>query len=321
MIAQTYWLYSTVAVIFMSILIALDLIVLVANALSLRKLPPSSFLIFWLCFCGAGTALNPLIIASTHLARDNLAFNNRQCQIHGFFTLVFALMSLCLCTGLTLFRYLVVVWEVNLFPQLAPVILAITIVTCSIVAGLPFLLNTADTTYVMLSTQILCTVAWYDPSFQVKLVGWVCVSVLTIPIFFIGFAYASIYRRFYLSMQITEVALVSVRTVSSSNLGANASTSKVNKTEQQILAAKTDRERQQTLLMESIALVTVFLIGWAPYFCAVLYELSTARSVSEQFEFFAQLAITTNNTLNPILALVFDHTLRGNVKKMLRIER
>ncbi|KAJ3242243.1 hypothetical protein HDU78_001445 [Chytriomyces hyalinus] len=77
---------------------------------------------------------------------------------------------------------------------------------------------------------------------------------------------------------------------------------------------RTEEETKQiALLMQSIAIVGLFLIGWTPYLSMGLYEIVTGTKVHPDFEFTAEMFASMNDSLNPVLAMVFDDKIRGNV--------
>ncbi|KAJ3250568.1 hypothetical protein HDU77_006555 [Chytriomyces hyalinus] len=74
-----------------------------------------------------------------------------------------------------------------------------------------------------------------------------------------------------------------------------------------------DETKQIHLLMQSIAIVTLFLMGWTPYLSMGLYEIVTGTKVHLHFEFAAEIFVAINDLLNPVVVMVFDDNMRRNV--------
>ncbi|KAI8838492.1 hypothetical protein BJ741DRAFT_681397 [Chytriomyces cf. hyalinus JEL632] len=65
--------------------------------------------------------------------------------------------------------------------------------------------------------------------------------------------------------------------------------------------------------MQIIAIVTLFLMGWTSYLSRGVYEIVTGTTVHLHFEFAAEVFVTINDLLNPVVVMVFDDNMRRNV--------
>ncbi|KAJ3250567.1 hypothetical protein HDU77_006554 [Chytriomyces hyalinus] len=74
-----------------------------------------------------------------------------------------------------------------------------------------------------------------------------------------------------------------------------------------------DEAKQIALLMQSIAIVGLFLMGWTPYLSMGLYEIVTGTKVPLHFEFTAEIFVSINDLLNPVVVMIFDDNMRRNV--------
>ncbi|TPX71639.1 hypothetical protein CcCBS67573_g06093 [Chytriomyces confervae] len=347
------WTYSAVAAAMVSIGILINLVVIVPNLWRVRNLTPSSLLIVCLCCSDSLMLSNSLAITATHLRRGDLEYSPIICQIHGFLTAFGALWSLGLCTGLTLFRYNIIVREIAVSHQYAHAYLASSAAFCALVAGLAFIFNAGDRIYVMHQTHVTCTVAWSNTDTTSRAIGWICAAVLLIPVSSIGFAYIRIYSEvsevfgaYRASSVVTRdnlsgkekgsnavsqdskhqesqrpsnipISLIKVTndtngTADNMNLSVNEDAQRLSKTLKKRKRTK-DETKQMALLMQSIAIVTLFLIGWTPYLCMGVYEMLTGTEVHPHYEFTAEIFVSMNDLLNPVVVMIFDDNIRRNV--------
>ncbi|KAJ3253060.1 hypothetical protein HDU77_004747 [Chytriomyces hyalinus] len=73
-----------------------------------------------------------------------------------------------------------------------------------------------------------------------------------------------------------------------------------------------EETRQMGLLVQSVAIVSLFVIGWTPYYVMAFYEFLTNAEASLAFEFAAEMALALQDVLNPIVVLIFDDKIRQN---------
>ncbi|KAI8834216.1 hypothetical protein BJ741DRAFT_246193 [Chytriomyces cf. hyalinus JEL632] len=349
------WTYSTTTTTVASIGIMINLLVIIPNLWRVRSLTPSSLLIVCLCCSDSLLLSNYLTLAATHLRRDDLEYNPIICQIHGFLITFGALWSLGLCTGLTLFRYIIIIRKKSVSHQFGHAYLLGTAAFCALVAGLPFICSAGDRIYIMHQTHINCTVAWFNTDITTRVVSWICVSVLLIPVSSMGVAYIRIYSEvskvfgaYRASSVVTGDDLSGNQPRGSktanqdskhqeghrpSNVSSNQAkvTNDTSGTVDNIRKPSVDEESQRppkmlkkrkrteeetkqiALLMQSIAIVGLFLIGWTPYLSMGLYELLTGTKAHPDFEFAAEMFVSMNDLLNPVVVIVFDDKIRRNV--------
>ncbi|TPX68973.1 hypothetical protein CcCBS67573_g06998 [Chytriomyces confervae] len=338
------WTYSTITTVIAFIGILLNLILIVPNVWRARSLTPSSLLI--VCLCCSDTLLlsNCLSLAATHLRRGDLEYNPIICQIHGFLITFCSLLSLGLCTGLTLFRYIIIVRKTPVLLQCAHAYLAGSAAFCALIAGLPFICNAGERIYIMAQTHMNCTVAWSNTDTTSRVISWICMSIIIIPVSCMGFAYTQIYSEvskvfgaFRKSFAVAGDNLSgdqqrgSKTTNPDSNHQGGYHPSKISTNPENFRKPSFDEKaqrppkmlnkrkrteeeaKQMALLMQSIAIVGLFLIGWTPYLSMGLYEIVTGTKVHPDFEFAAEMFASMNNSLNPVVAMVFDDKIRGNV--------
>ncbi|KAJ3400767.1 hypothetical protein HDU80_006621 [Chytriomyces hyalinus] len=287
---------------------------------------------------------NVLRLAATHLRRGDLEYNPIICQIHGFLITFCSLLSLGLCTGLTLFRYIIIVRKTPVLLQCAHAYLAGSAAFCALIAGLPFICNAGERIYIMAQTHMNCTVAWSNTDTTSRVISWICMSIIIIPVSCMGFAYTQIYSEvskvfgaFRKSFAVAGDNLSgdqqrgSKTTNPDSNHQGGYHPSKISTNPENFRKPSFDEEahrppkmlkkrkrteeetKQMALLMQSIAIVGLFLIGWTPYLSMGLYEIVTGTKVHPDFEFAAEMFASMNNSLNPVVAMVFDDKIRGNV--------
>ncbi|KAJ3243235.1 hypothetical protein HDU78_000695 [Chytriomyces hyalinus] len=349
------WAYSTTTTVIDSIGTLFNLILIVPNLWRVRSLTPSSLLIVCLCCSDALLLSNCLTLAATHLRRGDVEYDPIICQIHGFLITFCSLWSLGLCTGLTLFRYIIIIRKTSVSHQYAYMYLAGSAAFCAITAGLPFILSAGDRIYLMAQTHMNCTVAWSNTDTTTRVISWICMSVIIIPVSSMGFAYIRIYSEvskvfgaFRKSFAVAgddfsgdqERGSKTLHQDSKHQEGHHPSkistnpgkeTNDINDTLENVRKPSFDKEghrlpkmlknrkrteeetKQIALLMQSIAIVGLFMIGWTPYLSMGLYEIVTGTKVHPDYEFAAEMFASMNDSLNPVVVMVFDDKIRSNV--------
>ncbi|KAI8845821.1 hypothetical protein BJ741DRAFT_585898 [Chytriomyces cf. hyalinus JEL632] len=341
--------YLTVAVAVLSISLPLNLVVLFANVFHLRKLAPSSVLIFSLCLSDALCIGNVLVVCATNLSTSSLNYDKAACQIHGLFTTFSALMSLFIVSGLTLFRYLVIVKQVRLKPLFAVQYLLVAAVLSGITAMLPYVYNMASVLYVLEPSGLHCGVAWYsrDPrNMAIAIASSVGVAGAVAGILY---AYLRIYQKaaytfreykhtFVLSdhelqqhqqhqqrqqpgtSKNTQIPSVPLK----SNAMAEASSTPLeqpwNGPNEPVLPTAAmdfeEEQKQKLLLVQSIAIVCVFGFGWTPYMSWVVVQVWMGEPTSQVFEVVSGFCVLLNVLLNPVVAVAFDAEIRSNLLQL-----
>ncbi|KAI8617444.1 hypothetical protein BC830DRAFT_1227584 [Chytriomyces sp. MP71] len=82
-----------------------------------------------------------------------------------------------------------------------------------------------------------------------------------------------------------------------------------------------DDEKQMALLVQSLVVVCVFVVGWTPYLLFALIEILTGEKGNRPFEFAAEMFVSLQDGLNPLIVLVFDKKMRRNVFRTLGISQ
>ncbi|KAJ3262727.1 hypothetical protein HDU77_000169 [Chytriomyces hyalinus] len=332
--------YLTVAVAVISISLPLNLVVLFANVFHLRKLAPSSVLIFSLCLSDTLCIGNVLVVCAANLSTSSLNYDKAACQIHGLFTTFSAQMSLFIVSGLTLFRYLVIVKQVRLKPMFAVQYLLVAALLSGITAMLPYLYDMASVLYVMEPTGLHCGVAWYnrDPRNIAIAIAW-SVGVAG-AVAGILYAYLRIYQKaaytfreykhtFVLSdheqqqpgtSKNTQIPSVPLKSSALAEASSTPVEQPWNGPNGPVLPTAVmdleEEQKQKMLLVQSIAIVCVFGFGWTPYMSWVVAQVWMGEPTSEVFEVVAGFCVLLNVLLNPVVAVAFDAEIRSNVLQL-----
>ncbi|KAI8614693.1 hypothetical protein BC830DRAFT_1126247 [Chytriomyces sp. MP71] len=305
-LSETTRAYFIEGLIQVPISLILNLIVIYGNALHLRKLAPSSFLIYWICVCDATINAISLYIMVQQYSAGSLGIEATLCQTLAFFTTLCGCSSIGLCAGLTFFRYLIVVREWNLSSKFVHCYVLTVFFLPSALLSIPFILHSENVTYGLSISNTMCAIQWQDTQLESKIVAWCCIILLSIPLSFIGFAYASIYWKTNKSVEEMKVSGV-MRVVST------ASRSEYETRGPPELERTTKNETTCLLLLQSIALVSVFVIGWGPYMGNVLYQAITHNQLPPVWDYITEMIVVVMHAVNPILALVFDVEMRKHV--------
>ncbi|KAJ3221931.1 hypothetical protein HDU81_010230 [Chytriomyces hyalinus] len=190
-----------------------------------------------------------------------------------------------------------------------------------IVAGLPFLLGSQDVSYIMQPSGDDCTPRWHMRDPKTLAMSIACIIILAVPLAGMGFAYYQIYRKVSTTFEaFKEVSICSYESCSQSN--PDRFSLPMRSDSKQLTSSSLPRtkgtkseeeEKQMQLLIQSLALVAVFVIGWAPYFVFAVTEVMTGIPQAMEFEFATDFIAQLNFVANPIVILVFDKDIRRNV--------
>ncbi|KAJ3237523.1 hypothetical protein HDU81_009337 [Chytriomyces hyalinus] len=241
---------------------------------SLRKIAPSSFLVFWLCLFDVFAIGNNLYITIHALVEGGIDANPSWCQVHAFISVFGNLTSLLLCFGLTLFRYLIVVQQITPPNYFASFYLRGILCLTALIAALPFMLHTTHT-YILRPSSIYCGVQWSQHDTKSGALIWSCFSIISLTLGFIVFAYAAMIGKvrgvFSMVKEITRESVVTpseqgdVRNgKDSKSLTEGSFTSTGRRTLGKREKTCTD-PRQAQLIKQSMMVVGAFLTGWTPY--------------------------------------------------------
>ncbi|KAI8613994.1 hypothetical protein BC830DRAFT_1110035 [Chytriomyces sp. MP71] len=224
-----------------------------------------------------------------------------------------AVASINQVTGLTAFRFLVIMHDAIIKKTYAILFTAISFTISAIVVFIPFLMKSEDRSFGLHPTHLTCTIVWYSHDPATRIVTAVCVIVLAIPISFIGYAYFSIYRRVSRSINTLK------ETVTSRHPHNSESTSTATALENgRTVVLHEDEARKSKLLVQSIAVVLVMLLGWGPYFILGLWELVASVPVPLKYEYAAEIMVQMNAAINPVVIFIFDNEIRANLIYCLR---
>ncbi|KAJ3265050.1 hypothetical protein HDU77_006685 [Chytriomyces hyalinus] len=321
--------YSWSKAIINSIAIALNFVLILSNARALRELPHTSVIIFTLCCSDCLTMINGWVLTTTHLIRNSLEYDTKICQIHAVLITAGCLTSLSLCSGLTFLRYKMIVESQKVTTKFVIAYISTVTFASFIVAALPFLLGSQDISFMMQPSGDNCTPRWHarDPPTLVMSVA--CIITLAIPLSGMGYAYYQIYRK--VSTTFEAFKGVSICSYESYSQSAPDRVSVPMKSDSKQLTGSSltrtkgrkseEEEKQMQLLIQSLALVAVFVLGWAPYFVFSMMEVLSGVPQAMEFEFAADFIAQLNFVANPIVILVFDKDIRNNVLRKKKIER
>ncbi|KAJ3219330.1 hypothetical protein HDU81_000333, partial [Chytriomyces hyalinus] len=265
--------------------------------------------------------INGWIITTTHITRNCLEYDKRLCQIHAVLTVAGCLIPVSVCSGLTFLRYKMIVKSQKVTTKFVVAYISIVTFASFIAAGSPFLLGSQDASYLMQPSGDDCTPRWYGRDPPTLVIILTCFVVLGVPLVGMGCAYYKIYRK----VSTTFEAFKGASTYSyESSLQSLPDRKSVLKTSESRKLAKfalprpketksEEEEKQMKLLIQSLAIVGVFEVGWAPYFMFEITEIFSGVPQATEFEFAADFVMQLNFAANPIVIFVFDEEIRNNV--------
>jgi hypothetical protein len=276
-----------------------------------QKVSANLLLTLSLCVADLYFISSVLIFGFINISNGGWATGQLGCAIDAFIVL-----SSCFCSILTLWtatleRYFQVVHSKDLTKRRAWVsVLGLWLVSF-IIGGLPLITNTSQTTYGLQSTNLLCNFAWWNNS-----LAQIVMHILSFVTLFgclsaICFCYIGIFLKFRATM----------RHVQAKELITQSFMIKTAKSESS-QATKSDREsifspKEVRLLIKSIVLTCTYIIGWTPYMIKIIVEIATEKQVPSEWEFFCQMCVLTNSTMNSFLMIFLDARVRENVSTLL----
>ncbi|KAJ3265042.1 hypothetical protein HDU77_006677 [Chytriomyces hyalinus] len=336
----THTTYSAISVSTMGLSLIINSAIVLTNIPFLGKLPSSSFLIVFLCFGDCLTTSNIVALTMTHLIKNTLEYDAQTCQIQAVFITFGAILSLGLCGGLTLFRYLVIVQGIDITKKFAVGYVLWTSVLSAVFCSLPFMLGSQQASYAMHPSGINCTGVWHSRDPRAMIITILCPMILVVLLCGIMFAYFRIYQTVSTNYEAFKgVEVMSNHGLHDTNLSSvkDRSGSNINRPsvlERAAMPSTTDTEngsrslkrgglakisrgleeaKQLRLLTQTIVVVTVFVVGWTPYFVYIMMELISGEYAPTVFEFAADIFVAIADFTNPIVVLVFDREIRGNL--------
>jgi hypothetical protein len=213
----------------------------------------------------------------------------------------FIVCSSCFCSILTLLfvtleRYLQVVHSQELSKSRAWKAIIGLWTLSFILGGLPLITNTFGVTYGLQSSNLLCVFSWWDVSPAQIVMHVTSFSAIGGCLTVMIFCYTNIFLKFRQT----------VRSVGS----ATKSDTQVSGTkEKEGLISK----KEMQLLIKSVVLTFTYVLGWSPYMIKIIVEIATQRRVPSEWEFFCQMCVLTNSTMNSFLMMLLDARIKQNV--------
>ncbi|KAI8609960.1 hypothetical protein BC830DRAFT_1148032, partial [Chytriomyces sp. MP71] len=185
---------------------------------------------------------------------------------------------------------------------------------CAFTTALPFILGSKNT-YGLHPSHVVCTVIWYSHDRSTQIVSWLAVVVLSVPLSGLWYAYLVIY--FQVAGVLKEAKRINMpsktpKVVEVKRMNQDISKTVREDTVQEEQARKYEK-KQHKLLIQSIAIVSVMLLGWGPYCIMVVVEIISGQPVSPAFEYIAETLVVLNELFNPIVVMMFDAEIRKNV--------
>ncbi|KAJ3389642.1 hypothetical protein HDU80_011445 [Chytriomyces hyalinus] len=118
-----------------------------------------------------------------------------------------SLASLLLCLGLTLFRYLVIIKKTKIRRVWAYLYVVLISAVAALASAMPFILGSQTWTYEMRPSNVYCAVAWYRHDPRTSALVYSALTIVTLPLAFIGYVYYCIYREISYIFEATRNAL------------------------------------------------------------------------------------------------------------------
>ncbi|KAJ3407549.1 hypothetical protein HDU80_008467 [Chytriomyces hyalinus] len=307
--------FSIVFLVIGNVAILFNYTIVLLNLKHAQQLAPSSFIILWLCFFDGTSILSNVIVTVQHLLRNNVSDDALSIQVHGALIVFAQCSSLLLCFGLTFFRYLVIVQNMQLSRYFATIYTSSVAVLSCLIAGIPFFLGTQNESYILRPSTVYCSPDWSLRNSDDVLLTWACFAAVFLPTSFVVYAYVAIMSTVRQSvLEVKSSQMIIGDTAGAA--GTDMETSEAGITVGEKIRPRPKMELQQdNLLKQSIIIVCAFLIGWTPYVICGFF--SGGIRASPFFDYAAAMCVTVYDVINPIIVYKYDRDIRANCIKQL----
>ncbi|KAJ3256038.1 hypothetical protein HDU77_003422 [Chytriomyces hyalinus] len=185
--------YTHLEAILMIPALLLNALIVLTSGAHVKRLCASSLFIYLLCLFDLLVLTTTAFMFSHQMIHFDEPYPFNWCKINASVSVFGCLMSLILCMGLTLFRYLTIVSQ-RAIPASFPVrFLAVAVVLSGLIACGPFFLQSDNTAFMLRQSGVYCAFDWTVSTIEVRGVCVLAVLIATIPIVFIAYAYLAIY--------------------------------------------------------------------------------------------------------------------------------
>ncbi|KAI8610064.1 hypothetical protein BC830DRAFT_1147428 [Chytriomyces sp. MP71] len=182
-----------------------------------------------------------------------------------------------------------------------------------LLATLPFSMGEAENILVLHPCGTYCIPDWTSRARSSLIMTAACVVVVSIPMGVILYAYTAIYLQFAHANQILSVELNnSVPSLTKETKEARPTMDR---------SFREARKKERKLLIQSIAIVSVFVLGYSPYYIMILYQAISGTQVHASIDFAAAAIAQLEEFFNPVVVLLFDDAIRYRCLKLLQIKR
>ncbi|KAJ3248478.1 hypothetical protein HDU78_000125 [Chytriomyces hyalinus] len=308
--------FSIVFLVIGNVAILFNYTIVLLNLKHAQQLAPSSFIILWLCFFDGTSIVSNIIVTVQHLLRNNVSDDALSIQVHGALIVFAQSSSLLLCFGLTFFRYLVIVQNMQLSRYFATIYTSSVAVLSCLIAGIPFFLGTQNESYIVRPSTVYCSPDWSLRNSNDVLLTWACFAAVFLPTSFVVYAYVAIMSTVRQSvLEVKSSQMIIGDTAGAA--GTDMDTSEAGITVGEKIRPRPKMELQQdNLLKQSIIIVCAFLIGWTPYVIMATYEFAGGIRASPFFDYAAAMCVTVYDVINPIIVYKYDRDIRANCIKV-----
>jgi hypothetical protein len=272
-----------------------------------QKVSANLLLTLSLCVADLYFISSVLIFGFINISQGGWATGQVGCAIDAFIVLSSCFCSIWTLMTATLERYFQVVRSKDLTKSRAWLSVIGLWLISFVIGGLPLITNTYQSTYGLQSTNLLCNFSWWNNSPAQYVMHFFSFGAIFGCLAVIIFCYAGIFLKFrktVRSVQAKELITQSFMTATAKTVGSESTKSE----KESIFSPKEVR-----LLIKSVVLTCTYVIGWTPYLIKIIVEIATEKRVPSEWEFFCQMCVLTNSTMNSFLMIFLDARVKENV--------
>ncbi|KAI8909230.1 hypothetical protein EDD86DRAFT_267863 [Gorgonomyces haynaldii] len=280
--------------------VLLSIIVVIATLRQQKS--AANVIVVTMCVSDLMMCLSISCITAYNLSQGRFALGKLGCFANAFIVISGCFLSLFSLFLLTIERYLTIVFQSPLSAILARRLCAAFAFISVIIPATALLLPERDILICLQASMQICSVAWWTLDIRFAWLYVPSLGILVICFLMMVFCYSHITLQ-YLTIKKQFEPEVN-------------STSAVRSTQRKSVRS-TVSSKEKALFIKSVAISTLFLTCWTPYFCGIIMQMVTKEHASPLFDALATLAASTNSALNPVFLYAFDARTRTHVHDLL----
>ncbi|KAI9330169.1 hypothetical protein BDR26DRAFT_1000386 [Obelidium mucronatum] len=316
--------------------LTLNLRVAIPNFYRVASLSPASYLSLCLCCANCITSINMWIMILSASEIINLHKSSMICAAIASTAMLGVVMSISFMATLPFLRYLMIIWGKPVKKEQMWIFSACSLVFWAILAFLPMILH--EPLYIPQPSELYCNLDWTTPNpFGVffRIAALVFIGGSTV---FMAVIYALIYKR--LRKSVMEMESTNSRGIAgetsrqeskrdrSDSISSTEATAATKSGRRETVVtipqgrdsytAAAIKKQERGLLIQSVAVVAAFVIGWLPFLFRIYIEFTTGQPVSVALDMATCFCAIMQELADPIIFEYFNKEFQENMKLFLK---